>query len=156
MVSDEAVDESPVALQRSQRALFVFRHPRGIAHRIGGEALRDRGRANHLGVERTGVGGAGGDHARVGEVVRDAVEHPRHVLVARPVELLAAVPNFAIRTFDLLDGLAEDCGHAREPDLFVGVREVGRVGDQCFPEVEGDGSKHSCRLSVLSCQTTDN
>ncbi len=46
MVCNQVVDVAPVAGQRPQRALLVFSHPGGIAHRIGreygGEAPLDR------------------------------------------------------------------------------------------------------------------
>src|SRR5688572_16231963 len=73
----------------------------------------------------------------------------RHVDVARPVEVIAAMPERAVSVLDAVGDvaeavLAEDVFHARQAQALLLPRELGRIGDEGLPEVEGDGADHEC------------
>jgi hypothetical protein len=68
----------------------------------------------------------------------------RYVDVRRPVERVALLPQRAIRMLDALRHVvmparAQNLFHAVEAQPLLAPREVGRVGDQRFPEIECDG-----------------
>ena len=72
------------------------------------------------------------------------------VLIARPVQLLASVPEGAVGFFDPLSGDApaaidEDLLHAIEADPLLLPRHLRGVGNEGFPQIEGDGFQHAGR-----------
>src|SRR5205085_4657779 len=77
----------------------------------------------------------------------------RDVLVARPVQLLAAVPHVAVRGLDGGWRGAEDGGYVLEAEALLSFGSLFRVGDEGFPEVEGDGFQHGWQLAVGSWQS---
>jgi hypothetical protein len=69
----------------------------------------------------------------------------RHVEIGGPVEIVAAMPQRAIRVLDPRGDVAEsmrgeDLLHPREAQTLLLPRQLGSVGDQGLPEIEGDGS----------------
>src|SRR5206468_6748854 len=71
----------------------------------------------------------------------------RNVEIGRPVELLAAVPLPVMRMLEPLrlarETVArEDLLEPRHPRFLLQARQLRRVGDECFPEVESDGADH--------------